>query len=257
MTAGTDGSTPKPSTLRQQWQQLAEVQQARGQFSLAHIAHLPEPARRWLTHSIAVGTPLASTVQLSMHGQIRIGRWRRFTADQIINLPYGFIWAATTRFAGIPVTGFDRYTNGTGQMRWRLAGPIPFMSGAGPDITRSAAGRLAAEGTALLPTGYHNAAWSSPDPDTAVATGTIDGQLEEVHLHIGPNGELNDILIHRWGNPDGRQHARYPFRVAVDLERTFDGITIPAQFRARWSTPPEHPGNGDFFHAEITTATFR
>lgn len=248
---------PKSSTLKQQWQQLASVRQKPAQFTPAHITDLPEPARRWLTRAIAVGTPLAGTVQLSMRGRIRIGKWRPFTADQILNPPHGFIWTATTKLAGIPIIGFDRYTNSTGQMRWRLAGLLPVMSGSGPDITRSAAGRLAAEGTALLPTAYRDAAWSSPDPGTAVATWTIDGQHEEVHLHIGTAGELKDILIHRWGNPDGQPYARYPFLVTVERERTFGGITIPAQFGASWPTSPKHTDGGEFFHAEITTATFR
>jgi hypothetical protein len=41
------------------------------------------------------------------------------------------------------VTGHDRLSSGTGEMRWRLLRLIPGMTAAGPDITRSAYGRLA------------------------------------------------------------------------------------------------------------------
>jgi hypothetical protein len=48
-------------------------------FDPAAIMGLPGPARRWLGHAIAPGTPLWSSVELTMHGQIKLGRWRPFT----------------------------------------------------------------------------------------------------------------------------------------------------------------------------------
>jgi hypothetical protein len=42
-------------------------------------------------------------------------------------------------------------------MRWRLLGLIPVITAAGPDVTRSARGRLAGE-IALLPTAFDSAA---------------------------------------------------------------------------------------------------
>jgi hypothetical protein len=106
------------------------------------------PVRRW------------SSVQLTMRGHIRLGSWRPFTA------PTGpgalrFIWAATARVAGLPVTGFDRYSFGTGQMRWRLLGLVPVMTASGPDVTRSAAGRLAGEATCWLPTSFTATSWTA------------------------------------------------------------------------------------------------
>jgi hypothetical protein len=107
------------------------------------------PVRRW------------SSVQLTMRGHIRLGSsWRPFTAQQVL-APSGFIWAATARVAGLPVTGFDRYSFGTGQMRWRLLGLVPVMTASGPDVTRSAAGRLAGEATCWLPTSFTAASWTA------------------------------------------------------------------------------------------------
>ena len=55
-------------------------------------------------------------------------------------------------------------------MRWRLAGAIPIVSAEGPDVTRSAAGRLASE-IVVAPTGFRAATWAAGgDADTAVAT---------------------------------------------------------------------------------------
>lgn len=74
-------------------------------FDPAMVAGLPEPARRWLTHVIAPGTPLWRSVELSMVGQIRLGSWRPFTATQVLAPPKGYIWAANARLLGSRSSG--------------------------------------------------------------------------------------------------------------------------------------------------------
>lgn len=227
-------------------------------FDPAMAGDLPEPARRWLTHAIGPGVAPARSVELTMRGQIRLGRWRPFTARQVLAMPGGFVWAATARVAGLPVSGFDGYTHDTGQMSWRLCGVLPVMRGSGPDVTRSAAGRFAAEATVLLPTGFRTAAWSTAsDENSAIAVWHIGDQDEKVRLDIGPDGRILGVAIQRWGNPGGKPYARYPFGVTVEAERTFDGITIPAVFRAGWWWGTDRQGDGEFFRAEVMAATFR
>ena len=117
-------------------------------------------------------------------------------------------------------------------MRWRLLDLVPVVSTDGPDMARSAAGRLASE-IALIPTAFGGATWTAGDsPDTAVATFGAGEEQERVELHLGPAGQLRDVLIQRWGNPDGSPFGRYPFGVTVDGERTDAGVTLPAD-RAR------------------------
>jgi hypothetical protein len=154
------------------------------------LTDLPEPARRWLTHAIAPGTPLWGSVVLTMRGEIRLGSWRPFTARQVLAPPRGFIWAATARFLGLPVTGFDRYSSGSGQMDWRLGGLVPVMTATGPDVTRSAAGRLAGE-TALAPTTFRAATWTpGADDDRTVVTWRIDDQEESAEFQVDADGRL-------------------------------------------------------------------
>jgi len=244
--------------LHAEWDRLAGTGPD-GPFRFAPdtAADLPEPARRRIRHAIAPGARLAASVQLTMRGRIRLGAWRPFTATQIL-APDGFVWSATARIAGLPVSGFDRWSAGSGQMRWRLAGLVPVLSATGPDVSRSAAGRLAAELTALLPTAYAGARWADgPDPDTAVATWRIDGQDEHVRLRVDPDGGLREIGMQRWGNPGGAAFARYPFGVAVGAERVFDGVRIPTRLRAGWWWGTARQTEGEFFSAEITGAIFR
>jgi hypothetical protein len=245
-----------PRSLRAEEARLADAPAPSGRFAADLVADLPDPARRWLVSAIAPGTPLWTSVRLTMRGQIRIGAWRPFTARQVL-APAGFVWTATARVAGLPVTGFDRYSSGTGQMRWRLLGLLPVMSATGPDVTRSAAGRLAGEVTCWLPTAFAAASWAvGPEPDTAVATWRIGDERADVQVRVGTDGRLRKLVLARWGDPDGQGFGLHPFGVAVDAERTFGGITVPSVVRAGWGWGTDRQGSGEFFRAEITGAAF-
>jgi uncharacterized protein DUF6544 len=253
----TAGPAADTRSLRAEWAQLADPPAPDRAFAPDLVTGLPEPARRWLTRAIAPGTPLWSSVQLTMHGQIKLRAWRPFTARQVL-APSGFIWAATARVGPLPLTGFDRYSSGCGKMRWRLLGLIPVMSASGAEVTRSAAGRLAGEATCWLPTGFSAASWApGPEADTAVATRLIGGTDEAVQVRVAPDGRLVEGLLRRWGNPDGQPFDRYPFGIAFDAERTFGGVTLPSVIRAGWWWGTDRQDDGEFFRAEITQALFR
>jgi hypothetical protein len=176
------------------------------------VSELPEAAARWLCTSIPAGTPLTRAAVLRMRGEIKLGTWRPFTASQVVSAGTGFIWAATTRVAGLPFSGFDRYSSGSGQMRWRVLGAVPVMSAAGPDIDRSAAGRLAAE-SVFVPTACNQATWApGPDADSTLAAWHIDDHVETVQLGVAADGALREISMSRWGNPGGAPHDRHPLR---------------------------------------------
>ena len=242
--------------VRQDWTQLCAATANPVPFDAATLADLPEPVRRYLTHVIDPGTPLWQSVQVSMRGTIKIGAWRPFTATQVVAQPGGYIWAANARLFGIPVIGYDRLSGGTAEMRWRLLDLVRVVAADGPDVTRSAAGRLASE-IALLPTAFQGAAWTAAGPDTAVATWGAGVEEQRVELHLGPAGQLLRVLIQRWGNPDGKPFARYPFGVTVEEERTDFGVTLPAVFSAGWWRGTDRQADGEFFRAHITGVTFQ
>ena len=245
-----------PHSVRRDWAALTSPGEPPEPFDPAMVTSLPEPARRWLLHALPPGTPLWPSVVLSMRGQIRLGSWRPFTARQVLAPPRGFIWAATARLFGLPVTGFDRYSSGSGQMNWRLCGVVPVMTATGADVTRSAAGRLAGE-TALAPTTFRAATWQpGPDADHVVVNWRIDGHEENAELHVDADGRLLGVLMHRWGNPGGEPFGRYPFGVTIEAEETFGGVTIGSRLRAGWWWGTDRQDDGEFFRAEITAARF-
>jgi hypothetical protein len=242
--------------VQHEWDRLRAEGPPPDPFDAAMLLGLPEPARRWLTHAITPGTPLWGSVEVAMHGEIRLGAWRRFTAAQVVAPPDGYIWAAKASFFGLPVVGYDRLSSGTAQMRWRLLGLLPVMSAEGPDVVRSAAGRLAIE-FMLVPTAFRAATWRLGErPDTAVATWRIGTEEIDVEMRVAPDGRLLGALVHRWGNPAGGPFSYFPFGAAVVAERTFAGVTIPSTVRVGWWWGAERQDEGEFFHAAITDATF-
>jgi hypothetical protein len=193
-----------------------------------------------------------------MRGRIRLGAWRAFSAREVLAPPHGLIWAATARIAGLPVTGFDRHSSGRGQMRWRLLGIVLVMNATGPDVTRSAAGRMAAEALLWLPTSFGAATWATgPDPDTAVATWRIGDSAEDVEVRVGSTGRLVEVRVQRWGDPDGTGFGHHPFGAVVEAKRTSEGVTNASRVRAGWWWGTERQDDGEFFRAEITDAVFR
>lgn len=238
--------------VRAAWSQLANRPAPAEVFTPELVARLPEPAQRWLTHAIPVGTPLWSSAEVSMHGQIKLGAWRRFTARQVITPDDGYIWAATAWLGWLPVRGFDRFSSGTGEMRWRMLGLVPVVTAVGPDVSRSAAGRLVSE-IVLAPTGFRAATWTpGRSADHVVGTWHLGGEEESVELQIGPAGEVRSVLVSRWGNPGGEPFGRYPFGCTVHREGEFGGVTIPAEVSAGWWWETARSDDGEFFRATVT-----
>jgi hypothetical protein len=227
-------------------------------FDPANYTHLPEAAQRYLARAIAPGTPLACAVRLRMHGSIKLKRWHPFSAAQVIVRGRGMIWRARVRLGRFVVRGFDRYVDGEGAMQWKLFGMVPVVHADGPDVTRSAADRFAAE-SIWLPSTFcsERVAWQTNGTDVLHARFPVDGHDEELALTTSL-GSLLAVEMKRWGNPEGGAFANNDFGALVEQEAVFDGYTIPVRVRVGWHFgSARFEGQGEFFHATIDEATFR
>lgn len=225
---------------------------------LQRVDALPEPAKRWLSRAVAPEAPAGGVAQVTQQGQIRLGAWRSFTATCLL-APDGFVWAATTKIAGLPVRGFDRYTDDCGEMRWRLFGRLPLIHAEGEDVTRSAAGRLAGElvfdPVALLAPGVR---WEPLDAGRAVAHVPAGARTIPVTVTVVPDGRLARVELPRWGDPDGAPPREHLFTAEFgDAELTADGITVPAEGRAGWWRCPDRCADEEFFRFQVVAAEFR
>lgn len=242
-----------PRPLRAPWSRLAATAgEQRPAFDTAATVDLPDAAARWLRHVIEPGTVLRDCARLVMHGEIRVKRWMPFTAQQILT-PAGFIWAARAGRFPLRITGFDCYADHRGRMRWKLGGLVPVVTADGPDVTRSAAGRLAGE--ALLIPGRALGAgvrWRDGRNDTEAVATVADAEFtHDVTVTVDDDGALSAITFPRWGNPVGGSYAEHPFGVELSAERAFAGYRIPTRMSAGWWHGTDRWDEGVFFRATI------
>ena len=222
-------------------------------FTDAELDGLPDPVCRYFRAAIAPGTPLAAAARFRMHGQIKLGRWLPFQAEELLAPHQGFHWAA--RAAGV-VGGFDRYADGQGQMRWRLLGLLPVMRADGPDLSRSAAGRVAGEAmwvpTALLP--RFGVVWSADDDHHLTARWQLDTHEVALDLVIDDQGRLRESVFQRWGDP-GRTGTfdLHPCGGEVTANATFGGVSVPGAGRAGWFYGTDGWTEGEFFRYQLTS----
>jgi hypothetical protein len=224
-------------------------------FRPDQAASLPGAARRYLEHAIAPGTPLASAVRLQMHGEIKLRRWLPFTADQIIRSDREMIWRASVPMHGMPIRGSDRLVKGEGSMRWKLLGIIPIVTASGADITRSAAGRIAAE-SVWLPSMLcrNDVTWSEP----ANASFMVHDERVELELVVDDRGALESVTLRRWGNPEGGEFRYADFGAFVEEEKKFSGYTIPSRLPVGWHVGTDRfESEGEFFRVTIDDARYR
>ena len=224
-----------------------------GGFADDEVEGLPEPVQRYLRAAIASTTPLARAAELTMEGRIKLGeRWLPWKATEVLAPHVGFVWAGSVLRL---LKGSDLFADGVGVMDWRVLGRWPVVEASGDDVSRSGAGRGAAEGiwvpTALLP--RFGVRWEALDAHHLVARYAMGDVDVELHLHVADDGRLLRFHFDRWGDPDESGTFRLvPFGGDALAWERFDGVTIPSEGRVGWwyGSPRFH--EGEFFRYRIT-----
>lgn len=208
-------------------------------FSPDLVADLPEPARRYLLHAIAPGTPLAPAVHLQMEGTMTPtpGSARvHLTAKETLAPRCGFVWTAHARMYGLPVRVRDHYVENDGGVHVNVLSLVPLpLAAEDEDVTRSSRGRLIGEAvwcpTALVAPGV---TWEAVDADRTRFTLAVDGAAAPVTIHVGPEGALREVTLNRWGDVGVASPRLLPYGFRIEEEATFEGITIPTRLRGGW-----------------------
>lgn len=232
-------------------------------FRAELVSDLPEPARRYLTHSLAEGTPFPRGVRLETHFRMKLRavdrRHRSLFGTEELEVPRSFRWSAKTRIGWLPIRVTDSYADGVGRTEVRLFGLLPLLRGQGPEITRSARGRLAAEclwmpsALARIP----EERWTPRGSDRVAVELRIDGEPLVVELRVGVRGALRELEIRRHGNVGVPSWQGIPYGVRVEQERTFEGITIPTRVRGGWWYGTERYQGEDAGVFEVTGVSWR
>ena len=140
-------------------------------------------------------------------------------------------------------------------MDWRLLGLIPVAHAQGPDVSRSAAARAAAEAvwvpTTLLP--RFGVAWTATDEHQITASYALDGTDLEVRYTLDGRARVRSVAFDRWGDPDSSgKWGLYPAGLEVTGTSTFQGLTIPSAGSFGWFFGTDRWPVGEFFRFELT-----
>jgi hypothetical protein len=260
------------------WDELAQSRTGPVvRFEPAMVEGLPDPARRFLLWSIEPGTPLARTAEVSMSGTIILDPARGpipMEAVQVLTPPEGFIWSARTHGGLMRIRGYDRFSRGEGEMRWKLFGLIPVMRATGEDVTRSAAARLLMEGVMvpafLVPAPDAGAdedagegaqglprqepdgtpRWEAVDERHARYRATVAGEEVVTTVEVDPDGRPLRAWAERWN-----EGIYERFQVELSGEITSGGYRIPSRVQAGWRLGD--PDEFRFFDATLTGIEYR
>ena len=140
-------------------------------------------------------------------------------------------------------------------MRWKILGLIPVVQADGPDVSRSAAARAAAEAvwvpTALLPRyGVH---WNAEDDTHLTARYTVDNTPLVVRYELDEGARMVSAQMERWRDPDNTgTWALHSFGFEATARATFGGVSIPSQGRVGWFPRTEQWADAEFFRFALT-----
>lgn len=205
----------------------------------AQLEPLPEPARRYLRHALGSGAAAPRAVWLETRFEMRLrpgSAPSELVGSELLAPPWGFCWEARTRWKGLPVRVRDLYVDSVGRGAVDLLGVLPLARGGGPDVTRSARGRAAAESiwlpSALLPS--RGARWEALDDERCRVSVSIDGVASELTLHVEPSGALREFTMLRHGDVGVSAWGPLPYGARVLEERLLDGLTVPVRLLGGW-----------------------
>jgi Family of unknown function (DUF6544) len=221
----------------------------------ADVAHLPNPVKRYLRATGAVGRPRISNYRLRFRGRIRgapNARWMPFVADQqSFADPPARLFLMRARMFGLPIDVFHRFVDGRATMRVRMAGAFSMVDARGDALDRSEAVTLFNDMCLLAPGTLidQNIAWEAVDDRTVRARFTNGGHTIAATLLFDDQGFLTNFVSddRSRASPDGKVFTRLRFSTPVGDYRDFGGARLAAYGEARWSLP-----DGEFTYGEFT-----
>ena len=220
----------------------------------ADLAPLPEPVRRYLRISHAVGQPRVRHYRVRFSGRIRsdpTAAWMPFEAMQqsFADVPTRLFLMRAHMF-GLPVEAFHRLIDGHATMRVTVAGVAPIVNASGDEMDRAETVTLFNDMCILAPGTLIGAdvAWTPVDASTARARFTHRGHTITATLIFAPDGRLVNFESDDRARPEpDERFAKARFSTPLRGYRDFGPLYLAGFGEARWRLP-----EGEFTYGEFT-----
>jgi hypothetical protein len=220
----------------------------------ADLAALPEPVRRYLRVTRAVGQPRVQNYRIRFIGRIRRApdaAWMPFEAEQqsFADQPTR-LFLMRARMFGVPVEAFHRLIGGHATMEVKVAGVFPMADARGDEMDRAETVTLfndmclLAPGTLVGP----DITWEPVDGSSARARFTHGGHTITASLFFDSHGRLVNFESDDRARslPDGT-FTKVRFSTPVRDYRDFGPLHLAGYGSARWRLP-----EGEFTYGEFT-----
>ena len=203
----------------------------------ARLAHLPQPAQRYLRYAGVVGKPVPRLVTLTQKGRIRSSSdaaWMSLEANETYSTnPPAFLWEASLPGKMLALaTRRDLYLDGKCSIRIQLLGLLPLASENGVELRKAGLVRYLNEmmwfPAALL---GPNVRLVEIDDNSFTAILTDHGETARGQFFIDEAGRLTNFRAQRY-NTSTRSIEIW--ETPVTDYRDFAGYRLPATGAARW-----------------------
>ncbi len=198
---------------------------------------LPVPAVQYLRNALAPGAPLARSVDIRMTGSLRVAAddWVPFEARQRVCAERGFIWEARiAAFRRLWVCGADWLFGEDAGSEYALAGWWPIVERRGPEVARSAVGRLMTElvwlPSALTP--QRGARWARGDTDRAVVTPA--GSAVPMTIVVAEDGTLREVSVLRRRLACNGEISLATYGASIEAVERCGDFRVPTRLVAAW-----------------------
>lgn len=217
---------------------------------------LPEPVRRYLRLSGAIGRPRVHRFRAAWRGRIRGGPadpWMSFHAEQhnFVRVPARFFHMKARR-NGLPVDILHTFARDAATMRVRLLSLVPLVDASGPQLDRAETVTLLNDLCVLAPGALIDPSieWEAIDADAARARYTVGENTVEAVLHFEGDGRLVDFVSddRLAASADGRTFERRRWSTPLSDYRDFGPWRLAGRGKGRWQTPE---GAYDYIELEL------
>jgi hypothetical protein len=216
---------------------LLQVNVSGDTFEPETLDGLPVPAVQYLRKALAPRAPLARSVDIRMTGSLRVAAddWVPFEARQRVCAERGFVWEArVAAFRKLWVCGGDWLFGEDAAIEHALAGWWPIIERRGPEVARSAAGRLMTElvwlPSALTP--QRGARWARGDADRAVVTPA--GSAIPMTVVVAEDGTLREVSVLRRRLAHNGEISLATYGASIEAVEQFGDFLVPTRLVAAW-----------------------
>ncbi|WP_420322191.1 DUF6544 family protein [Flagellimonas sp.] len=209
------------------------------------ITKLPEPVKKWLRKSGAVGKPSISIAKVTQTAEMQMKpeqeNWMTATAIQYTTIENpAFIWTVDVKMNSVlNFQGRDKFEDGKGEMLIKMNSLINVVNEKGEKLNEGTLQRYLGEmvwfpSLALSP----NISWEQIDNNTVKATMTYKGTTGSGAFYFNSNGDVTKFsaLRYKGNETDAKRHE---WEMNITGYKIFEGIKVPAKMTSTWKLDEE------------------